>query len=173
MIVNTGDRGPVFSRSRDQDRQDRATTQREGRIFFLTALITALAVLSIPSSKKTDPSAWNERLSNATPLPSGTAKDSGSIVITFIIVDEYPYYYAKSDRKVPCDVIVYDRHDNGYPIAKDETCSEKQWDVIDDNNAPEKRECDVAVIVAVATGEKNGVKVDGERYVFRIGSYDK
>lgn len=138
------------------------------KILF-TALITALAVLAIPSCKKSNANAWTD----LTPIESGGEDVKEGNVITFVIVDDYPYYYAKADKAVPCDVIVYDRHDNAYPIAKNETLSEKQWDVIDDNNAPEKRECVVAVIVAVATGEKNGVKVDGERYVFRIGSYDK
>lgn len=98
--------------------------------------------------------------------------DSGNAVITFHIQDAYPAYYARASRPLPCDVLVYDRYGNVYPISQGESCSQPQWDVIEDNRAPDRRECDVAVIVVRETGERFSATLGGIHYIFRIGSYD-
>ena len=99
-------------------------------------------------------------------------QEAGNPVITFHIQDAYPVYYARASRAVPCDVLVYDRHGHVYPMAQGQSCSEPQWDIIEDNRAPDRRECDVAVIVVRETGEKFSTTLGGTLYIFRIGSYD-
>ena len=98
--------------------------------------------------------------------------EEGNPVITFHILDAYPVYYARASRPVPCDLLVYDRHGHKYLIPKGESLSAQQWDIIEDNRAPDRRECDVAVIVVRETGEKFSTTLGGIHYIFRIGSYD-
>lgn len=109
--------------------------------------------------------------SSGMPVTKGEAYGRDT-VITFNIIDDYPAYFAQASSAVPCDVLVFDRHDNAYPICKGQTFSEKQWDILDIGQAPGKRECDVAVIICSDTGEKFEATVEGIRYEFRIGSYD-
>ena len=136
------------------------------RIPFPAALAAA-ALLLLSCGKDAVPAAVGDGLTK-----SAMDADSGLPVITFTITDAYPYYYARASRPVPCDVMVLDRQENLYFISIGETCSALQWDVIEDCRAPDRRECDVAVILACETGESYFTAPGGVCFIFRIGSYD-
>ncbi len=135
------------------------------QIPYLAAFAAAMLLLSC--GKETIPAGEYSGLTK-----SALDQEAGNPVITFHIQDAYPVYYARASRAVPCDVLVYDRHGHIYLIPRGESCSAQQWDVIEDNRAPDRRECDVAVIVVRETGEKFSTTLGGTLYIFRIGSYD-
>lgn len=135
------------------------------QIPYLAAFAAAMLLLSC--GKETVPVEGVAGLTK-----SALYAEEGTPVITFHIQDAYPVYYARASRAVPCDVLVYDRHGHVYPMAQGQSCSEPQWDIIEDNRAPDRRECDVAVIVVRETGEKFSTTLGGTLYIFRIGSYD-
>ena len=113
---------------------------------------------------------------NPSPDPKSPYPETGpaeTVTISFVIVESFPYYHALADVPVPCDVYVYDRHDHIYPIAGGANCSEDQHEPFEEGKSPEKRECDVAKITAVATGEASYTDNNGVLYLFRIGSYDE
>lgn len=139
----------------------------------LILIAAAAASCLLPSCRKGGTIPSGETLPPVqSPDTRATKGGDGSNVITFNIIDAYPAYYAEASEPVPCDVLVYDRHDNIYSIAEGKTRSDRQWDIRADGEAPGVRECDVAVIVDAATGEKYAATVDGVQYLFRIGSYD-
>lgn len=131
------------------------------------AVLAATALLLLSCGKDATPAALGDGLTKSAP-----DAESDNPVITFTIADDYPLYYARANRPVPCDVIVLDRHENLYIISTGNTRSAAQWDVIDDCRAPARRECDVAVILACDTGEPHFSTPGGVRFIFRIGSYD-
>lgn len=134
---------------------------------FLAALVAAAAFLPLSCRKAEVPSPgiWGQTKSAAVAADGGT-------VITFNIRDSYPVYWAQSSSPVPCDVLVHDRHGHTYAIRRGLSTSERQWDIVEEGHAPDRRECDVAVITVPETGEKFSATVGGIRYLFRIGSYD-